>query len=62
MRAKSRRGSLMAKDSKARVKRVFIRPPTNVREMTDGELERWAEEAVLTPLLGPAKAEPKKSD
>ncbi len=52
----------MAKDSKARVKRVFIRPPTNVREMTDGELERWAEEAVLTPLLGPAKAEPKKSD
>ncbi len=45
----------MAKD--VRRKRVFVRPPRNVKKMSDEELERWAEEAILAPLLGP---EPKR--
>ena len=41
-------------------KRVFVRPPSNIKDMSDEELEQWAEDAILTPLLG--RAEPKKSE
>ena len=41
-------------------RRVFVAPPTNIKDMSDEELEQWAEEAILTPLLGPPEAEPEE--
>ena len=48
----------MAKDKDAvERKRLFVRPPSNVKQMSDEELERWAEEAVLTlPTTAPQGA------
>jgi hypothetical protein len=35
------------------VNRKYLRPPSNLKAATDEELARWAEEEILTPLLGP---------
>lgn len=46
--------------AKSKPKKVFVRPPKAVKDMSDEELEQSAEDAVLTPLLGPEKAEDKR--
>ncbi len=52
----------MSSDKDDANKRVYIRPPSNIQDMSDEEMEQWAKDMILTPLLGPAEAEPKKSD